>query len=187
VPGYVLRTDGGGVQVVADVFDRDADWLRPGVLATLQTDALPGRDWQGKVTQVQSDIDVGARSWRVTVRLPAADTALKANMTVDVTLHARASGPAVLSVPREAVIHTGQRSVVVRALDGGRFQPVEVSVGREFGDWIEITRGLAPGERVVVSGQFLLDSEANLRAAFERLAAPSSESAPAAPATPHQH
>ncbi len=185
VRGYVLRSDGGGVQVVADVFDRNADWVRPGVAASLQSDALPGRNWQGKVTRVQPDIDVGARSWRVTLRLSTADPALKTSMSVDVLLHARAGGPAVLSVPREAVIHTGQRNVVVRALDGGRFQPVDVGVGREFGDWVEITRGLAAGERVVVSGQFLIDSEANLRAAFERLATPEARSP--APAEPHQH
>ena len=185
VPGYVLRTDGGGVQVVADVFDRNADWVRPGVAASIQTDALPGREWQGKVMRAQPDIEVGARSWRVTVRLSSAEPALKTGMAVDVSLHARAGGAAVLSVPREAVIHTGQRNVVIRALDGGRFQPVEVGVGRAFGDWVEITRGLAQGERVVVSGQFLIDSEANLRAAFERLTTP--EAAPAAPAAPHQH
>ena len=141
---------------------------------------------QGQVSRVQADIDVGARSWRVTVRLPTADPALKPSMSVDVILHARASGPMVLSIPREAVIHSGQRNVVVRALDGGRFMPVAVNVGREFGDWVEIISGLAAGDRVVVSGQFLIDSEANLRATFERLAAPTPVTTPSTPAA-QQH
>jgi Cu(I)/Ag(I) efflux system membrane fusion protein len=169
VPGYVLRTDAGGLSVVADVFDRDADWVRPGITGMVQADAVPGRQWQGRVTRVEADIDVGARSWRVTLRVTASDGLLKPNMSADVTLQGRVAGAPVLAIPRDSVIRTGERSVVVRALEGGRFEPVAVDTGREFGDWIEINRGLAENERVVVSGQFLIDSEANLRAGLGRL------------------
>ena len=194
VPGYVLRTESGGLSVVADVFDRDADWVRPGIAAMIQADAVPGKQWQGKVTRVEADIDVGARSWRVTLHVTASDGQLRPNMSTDVTLHGRSIGAPVLAVPRDSVIRTGERSVVVRALDGGRFEPAVVDTGREFGDWIEIKRGIADGDRVVVSGQFLIDSEANLRAAFERLAAPPAagsmdapaDSKPPTPAT-HEH
>jgi Cu(I)/Ag(I) efflux system membrane fusion protein len=81
-------------------------------------------------------------------------------------------GPTVAKsvlVPSEAVIRTGTRDVVVVADGQGRFAPVEVEVGREGGDMTELRKGLAAGQRVVASGQFLVDSEANLKGALERL------------------
>ncbi len=72
-------------------------------------------------------------------------------------------------VPREALIRTGRRNAVVLGLGGGRFQPVEVEVGEEAGDWIEIRKGVKEGDTVVVSGQFLIDSEASVRASFQRM------------------
>jgi len=78
----------------------------------------------------------------------------------------------VLTVPREALIRTGTRTSVVVALGEGRFQPVDVVVGAEASDYIEITKGLKGNDRVVVSGQFLIDSEASTRASFLRMQAP---------------
>jgi Cu(I)/Ag(I) efflux system membrane fusion protein len=72
-------------------------------------------------------------------------------------------------VPAEAVIRTGKRNVVIVAGADGKFTPVEVEIGRESGDMSEIRKGLAAGQRVVVSGQFLVDSEASLRGALARL------------------
>jgi Cu(I)/Ag(I) efflux system membrane fusion protein len=76
----------------------------------------------------------------------------------------------VLLVPTEAIIDTGTRSVVIIAEDGTHFRPVPVRVGAEHGGRSEILEGLAPGQSVVASGQFLIDSEANLRGAFDNLA-----------------
>lgn len=76
---------------------------------------------------------------------------------------------ALLAVPREALIRTGTRTALVLALGEGRFQPVEVIAGQESGDWIEIRQGIKAGDVVVTSGQFLIDSEANVRASFQRL------------------
>jgi Cu(I)/Ag(I) efflux system membrane fusion protein len=76
---------------------------------------------------------------------------------------------AVLSVPSEAIITTGQRSVVILAEEGDRFKPVEVMTGMESHGITEITHGLEDGQRVVVSGQFLIDSEANLKATANRM------------------
>jgi multidrug efflux pump subunit AcrA (membrane-fusion protein) len=76
----------------------------------------------------------------------------------------------LLAVPREALIRTGTRTALVLALGEGRFQPVEVIAGQESGDWIEIRQGVKDGDVVVTSGQFLIDSEANVRASFQRLA-----------------
>jgi len=176
--GFLMRGAGGGTRVVVDVFDRDADWLRPGLTAEVRPDALPGQGYAATVVRVEPDLDVGARSWRVTLRVTRPDTALKPSMSAKVTIRARAADKPVLAVPREAVIRTGTRSVVIRARAGGRFEPVAVRTGRELGEWTEILGGLTQGEQVVVSGQFLIDSEANLRAAFERLATPPAPEAP---------
>ena len=75
-------------------------------------------------------------------------------------------------MPSEAVIRTGTRNVVIVAEGEGRFAPVDVEVGREAGDQTEITRGLSAGQRVVTSGQFMIDSESSLRSALDRFATP---------------
>ena len=82
------------------------------------------------------------------------------------------TGQTLLQVPSDAVIQTGQRSVVLVAEDGGHFRSVEVEVGIESGGQTEIRRGLQAGQRVVVAAQFLIDSEASLRAVEARLEAP---------------
>jgi membrane fusion protein, copper/silver efflux system len=78
------------------------------------------------------------------------------------TVHLQAAASEALSVPTEAVIRTGRRAIVMVAGEGGRFQPVEVAVGRESAGRIEVKDGLIEGQNVVTSGQFLLDSEASL-------------------------
>ena len=78
------------------------------------------------------------------------------------TVHIGGEGRTALFVPSEAVIRTGTRALVMVAVEGGRFQPVEVRIGREGGDRTEILAGLEEGQTVVASGQFLLDSEASL-------------------------
>lgn len=99
--------------------------------------------------------------------------------SLGVRTHAVAPG-ARLTVPREAVVRTGTRTAIVLAVGNGRFQPVEVVAGPESGDAIEIKSGIKAGDRVVVSGQFLIDAESSLRAGFARMqpAAPASESSP---------
>jgi hypothetical protein len=75
-----------------------------------------------------------------------------------------------ITIPSEALIRTGTRNAVVLAIGAGRFQPVDVTPGAESGDWIEIRQGIKAGDVVVTSGQFLIDSEANVRASFSRMA-----------------
>ncbi len=92
------------------------------------------------------------------------------------TAPATRKGPNTVAIPREALIRTGTRSSVVLALGEGRFQPVDVVTGAEFGDSVEITKGVKQDDRVVVSGQFLIDSEASTRASFTRMQTPTTES-----------
>mgnify|MGYP000043006676 CR=1 FL=1 len=94
---------------------------------------------------------------------------LRPGMFVEVTIY---GGPKrdVLVVPREALILTGERELVVKVLGDNRFQPVEVETGMWQGESVEVLSGLGEGDEVVLSGQFLIDSESNLQASFRRLA-----------------
>jgi hypothetical protein len=185
--GYLFRGEAdGGFYAQVDIFDRDADWVRAGLPARLTFDALPGETFTGRVAQIDPDTGIGARTVKAHVRVLAPDARLKANMFAEVAIESPASTQ--LAVPREALIRTGSRTAVVLSLGEGRFQPVEVLAGREFGEFIEIRQGLKDGDRVVISGQFLIDSEASLHASFTRLTpveAPNGVDKPATPA--HKH
>ena len=120
------------------------------------------------------------RTLKARITLDAPPSAIRANMLASVSL-VGASGPEVVSILRGALIRTGSEDRVVIALGDGRFAPRRVVAGAESGERVAITEGLAAGENVVVAGQFLLDSEANLRAGLGRMGG---EAPPAdAPAT----
>ena len=167
--GYLYRTGTAGQwRAMADILDREADWLRPGLAATIRITALPGRTWPALVESLQSDVDIGARALKARVRITVNDVALRSNMFAEITIISPPS-PKQLAIPREALIRTGTRTAVVLALGNGRFQPTDVVAGAELGDWIEIRSGIKEGDSVVVSGQFLIDSESSLRASFWRI------------------
>lgn len=167
--GYLFRADiGGALRAQVDILDRDAGWVRPGLKAEVRVTAVPGRTWPAVVDYLQPDIDIGSRSLKARVRLTTQDPALRPNMFAEVTITSPPQ-PKQLAVPREALIRTGTRTAVVVARGDGRFQPVNVVAGLESGDWIEIRKGLKEGDNVVVSGQFLIDSESSLRASFARM------------------
>lgn len=165
--GYLVR-DASGLSVLVDLFDRDADVVRAGQAADVRVPALPGRIYNGTVKRVEPDVDVGLRSVKATIQIQNRDAALRPNLSADVTVQATARGARLL-VPRSALIHTGRRTAVVRALGRGRFEPVPVVAGRDYGDQVEIIRGVEEGDEVVTSGQFLIDSEASVRASFDRM------------------
>jgi hypothetical protein len=178
--GYLLRAEmQGGLRVLVDIFDRDVDWVRPGLSAEVQVLGLSDRRWAAAVETVSSDIDVGARSVKATLRLKQPDSALKPNMFANVTISAP-SGGRKLVVPREALIRTATRTAVILALGEGRFQPAPVVAGEEYGDSIEIVSGIKEGDVIVTSGQFLIDAEAGLRASFQRMEPPPVDGAPSA-------
>ncbi len=186
--GYLAR-DAGGVLLLADVVDRDSGWVKSGLDAEVRVADLPGRTFRARVERVEPDLDIGARSLRTRIRLLEGASELRANMLAEAGIQAPASGGKALLIPGEALIRTANRNVVIVALDAGRFQPVDVVPGPEAGTMIEIRQGLKEGDVVVVSGQFLIDSEANLRASFTRMQPPEGTTpAPAAPAADHsQH
>ena len=161
------------VRVDAAEPERESALLRPGTAVTARTAALPGRTWTGSVQTILPAVDPATRTVAARVEIENADGALLPGMFVDLTL---AGAPIdALTVPSEALIRTGQRTVAILAEPDGAFRPVDVVTGNDLGDRTEIRSGLEAGQRVVASGQFLIDSEASLRSATERLAAPETE------------
>jgi Cu(I)/Ag(I) efflux system membrane fusion protein len=169
MPGETLfRINGlSTVWVNAGVPESQAALLRPGAPASARSLALPGAELRGNVQAILPDVDPLTRTIRVRVELANPDLALAPGMFVDVSLEAAARE--ALVVPSEALVRTGARTVVIVTDGSGHFRPVDVEVGLETDGNVEVTRGLASGQSVVVSGQFLLDSEASLRATAIRM------------------
>ena len=142
--------------------------LQPGrsVAATLA--AFPGETFSGRIAAVLPEASSATRSLRVRIELPNRGGRLKAGMYAQARIEG--ASRSALVVPAEAVIRTGQRALVYVAGEGGKYRPVEVQLGREFGDQLEIVSGVAEGQQVVASGQFLVDSEASLSGLLDRAA-----------------
>lgn len=124
--------------------------------------AFPGKTLTGKVSAILPETNPDSRTLRVRVELPNPDGQLRPGLTAQVRLH-HPGEHSVLWVPSEAVIRTGRRALVMLAEGSGKYRPVEVESGQESDGRIVIVRGLEEGQKVVASGQFLLDSEASLK------------------------
>ncbi len=155
--------------VIAEVLERQADWVTAGQRATVTLDHRPDAPLEGTVDYVYPELDPVSRTLRVRLRFDNVDTLLRPNMFARVRIEGQGTGP-IVNVPREAVIRSGDGNRVVVELANGRFASRDVLVGIESGDRVAIRRGLAEGDRVVVSGQFLIDSESNTASALERIA-----------------
>lgn len=164
-PGTPLLTvaDLSSVWLLAEVYEMDLAKVKPGVAATFTSDALPGRTLEGRVDFVYPTVSTETRTVKARIVLPNPGGVLRPGMYGRVRV--ATGGAGVLSVPAEAVIHTGKHDYVFIMHPGGHFEPRRVWVGRSGGDRIEIQRGLEGGETVVASAAFLIDSESRLRAA----------------------
>ena len=170
----------------AEFYEEDLRHVREGSEATIEVDAFPGRHWSGRILFFRSAVDPETRALTAFVEVDNADLSLRPMMYVDVSLRAEGASDAVLA-PAEAVLHSGERAVVIVAKDDGAFEPREVSLGLTAQGMQEITAGLASGETVVVSSQFLIDSESNLRAATAQILRGDEEDASEAPPKPQHH
>jgi Cu(I)/Ag(I) efflux system membrane fusion protein len=170
----------GSLWVIAEVPEAQAAWIVAGTAAEMRFPSLPGEPVAGHVEYVYPELDMETRTLRARITLDAPAVAVRPNMLASVSLIG-ASGPDVVSIPRSALIRSGTEERVVVALGDGRFAPRRVVAGAESGERVTIREGLADGENVVVAGQFLLDSEANLRAGLGRLGEESPAPAAAAP------
>jgi Cu(I)/Ag(I) efflux system membrane fusion protein len=141
---------------------------KAGTAATVRFPAFPGEDFAGRVDAILPGANAANRTIEVRITLDNRDGRLRPGMTGEVTLSA-VPGHDALTAPSEAVIRTGLRNLVIVSQGDGRFEPVEVTLGAAIGDRLEITSGVSEGQQVVASGQFLIDSEANLSGVLERL------------------
>lgn len=160
--------DLSGVWLLADVYERQAAWLAVGRMAEVRVSSRPGEVYRGTVEFIYPSLDPKTRTLRARMRFDNPGEVLKPGMYANVQILA-APRENVLSIPRQALIRSGRADRVIVALGEGKFRAAEVVTGLESGDAIEIVTGLQESDRVVVSGQFLLDSEASIKASTLRM------------------
>ncbi len=160
--------DLSSVWLLAEVFESQADWVKTGQPAEVKLSYLPGRVWEGEVEYIYPSLDPKTRTLKVRLRFENEDESLKPNMFAKVNIYGGAKRE-VLTIPREALIRTGNDQRVILSMGKGRFQAREVTAGIESGEFIEIVKGISEGDKVVTSGQFLIDSEASLKASIARM------------------
>ena len=162
------------VWLLAEVFERQAAWVKAGQTAQARLPALPGRSWSGQVEYVYPALDPVTRTLRARLRFGNSERLLKPNMYARVQIHG-APVEEALTIPHEALIYGANTTRVVIAPGDGRFAVREVRTGIISGDRAEVLSGLQEGEEIVVSAQFLIDSEASLNAGLQRLQAPQAD------------
>jgi len=167
------------VWVLADVYESDLPLVRVGMESELTVPYLPGKKWRGPVTYLDPTVEVKTRTVKVRIELGNQGQQLKPDMFADVVL--RADLGEGLVVPESAVIDSGDRKLVFLDRGEGRFEPREVQLGVKVAKGFQVLSGLANGDSVVVSANFLLDSESSLRAALSAMGTPELQ------APGHQH
>lgn len=164
----LARVNGlSSVWLAVAVPESDAGAITVGQAVEAHLPAFPGTTLSGNVSAILPETNPDSRTLRVRVELPNPDGRLRPGLTAQVRLN-RSTEQSVLWVPSEAVIRTGRRALVMLAEDAGRYRPVEVFLGQESDGKTAIVKGLEAGQKVVTSGQFLLDSEASLKGIVAR-------------------
>lgn len=186
MPGAPLFkiADLSNVWVLADVYQYELAWVKPGMTAEVEISYLPGKPFTGTVTYIYPYLATESRTVkvRIEVRHPAGHIELKPDMFATVVIRSPVAGEAV-AVPEQAIIHSGSRNVAVLAVGDGYFEPREVKLGVAAEGYVEVLDGIRAGEQIVTSSQFLIDAESNLRSAVAAMAGPKG-TAGAQPATP---
>jgi len=169
-PGTALYriADHRHVWVNVAVYESQLPMIEVGTPALMRLPFLPNEVREGKVVFVQPHLDAQSRQLEVRLEFDNADLLLKPGMFATIELLPKAQSDVVL-VPREAVITTGTRNIAFVSLGEGRFEPRDVKIGSSSDGQIQILEGLEPGEMVVTSGQFLLDSESRMREALAKM------------------
>ncbi|VAW94779.1 Cobalt/zinc/cadmium efflux RND transporter, membrane fusion protein, CzcB family [hydrothermal vent metagenome] len=160
--------DLSSVWLLADVFEKQTAWVKTGNTADVRLSYLPGREWEGEVEYIYPALDSKTRTLKVRLHFDNPGEALKPNMFAKVRIYGGFKDN-LTYIPHEALIRTGDEERVILSLGKGRFSSRVVVAGMESGNYVEIQEGLTPGEVVVVSGQFLIDSEASTKASVMRM------------------
>jgi len=156
------------IWVYVDIYEYEAPYIHIGQSASMQLSYFPGKDYSGRVTYVYPTLDPKTRTIKVRLEFPNPKYELKPEMYADIQL-AIDYGTQIL-VPSEAVLNSGTGQFVFIAKPGGYFEPREIKVGDQFDGQYVVLAGLKPGEKIVASGNFLIDSESRLGSAMQGMA-----------------
>ncbi len=156
------------IWIIAEVFARQANWVKAGQPAIATLTYMPGKVWQGKIAYVYPELDAKTHTLRVRLAFPNPNLVLKPNMYANIKIFSKTIKN-VITIPSNALIRTGQGDRVILSLGKGRYKAQAVKVGIEADRHYQILSGLKPGDRIVVSAQFLIDSESNLKASLNRM------------------
>jgi len=156
------------IWVYVDIFEDELPWVAIGDQATMQVAAVPGRAFHGRLTYIYPYAERATRTIKARLEFDNEDQLLKPEMFADITIEARRQED-VLAIPAEAIIRSGLREKVFVVKGAGIFEPRDVVVGLSSGGWTEVREGLSLAEVVVVSAQFLIDSESKLREAASKM------------------
>jgi Cu(I)/Ag(I) efflux system membrane fusion protein len=169
MPGELLYqiADLSSVWVVAEVFEQDLARVNSGQTATVTFSALPGMSFAGQITFVYPTVTPESRTAKVRIELPNHQGHLRPALYGTVEIASPVAAGAVVSVPDSAVLDTGDRQAVLVERGEGLYEPREVKTGTRAGGFIEVKEGVTAGEKVVVSANFLIDAESNLKAALK--------------------
>jgi membrane fusion protein, copper/silver efflux system len=167
-PGDVLFriADHSTVWAIVDVAERDLGAITIGQPATVKARSFPDREFTGKIDVIYPQVNRETRTARLRIELPNPEVELIHDMYVDAEIGIGSPDP-VLTVPESAVLDAGSRQAVLVERGEGRFEPRDVKLGRRGGGYVEVREGVAEGEPVVVSANFLIDAESNLKAALK--------------------
>ncbi|WP_423840634.1 efflux RND transporter periplasmic adaptor subunit [Vibrio mytili] len=180
-PAQVVVSAGplDNVWVDAEVFERQAHWMKAGSNASMTLDAIPGKEWQGLVDYVYPILDPKTRTLRVRLKFPNPNGELKPNMFANIALQP-VSDEAVMTIPKSAVIRSGGMARVVLAEGNGKYRSTRIKVGREADDKTEVLEGLTQDDHIVTSAHFMLDSESSQSADLSRISKAKQTPAPTA-------
>ncbi len=168
-PGTEIYTiaDLSSVWIIVDVFEHQLTWVKVGNKAEIQVQGVPGKTWEGKVDYIYPELNPKTRTLKVRLTIKTPKQLLKPNMFADVTLFTNSKQ--ALTVPSEALIYYENSPRLVKVVAENKYQPIEVKIGMKSNGKVEILEGIEDGDKILVSGQFMIDSESNLQASFRRM------------------
>jgi Cu(I)/Ag(I) efflux system membrane fusion protein len=163
------------VWVMAEVAERDLSAIRDDQSVRIAFSAYPGELFDGKVAFIYPELNMAARTARVRIEVPNPERRIKIGLYADVAIDAASRGTPVIAIPQSAIIDNGMKAVAFVAKGDGRFEPRPLRLGQRGDSDIEVKDGLAEGEEIVTTGNFLIDAESNLRAALAAFTADSGD------------
>ena len=166
--------DLSSVWLLAEVFERQSQWVEDGQSAEVSLSYIPGKTWDGNVEYIYPSLDPKTRTLKVRLRFDNPGERLKPNMYANVKIFGGAKEDTIV-IPLEGLIRTGRDERVIIDLGEGKFEARDVKAGIESGNYVEILEGVNDGDKIVTSGQFLIDSEASMRASLTRMSEPAGE------------